>query len=325
MTSLESVTIRPYEGADLPAVLELLEQSLGWEPGERSRAFFEWKHTENPFGASAMWVAEHEGAIVGFRSFLRWRMTVDGHPVEAVRAVDTATHPSARGLGLFTALTLHGIAELADAGVAFVFNTPNGQSRPGYLKMGWQEVGRLPLVVRLRSPAVAPRLLRARVAADKWSLGVNAGTDALAALERAASVEAISRPDIVDGVRSAWTVEALRWRFGFAPLRYRALALDDDPDRGVAIFRVRMRGPVKEVAVACTAGGRGAREHSRLLRQVLQACGADVAVALDRADPKRLLLTARRLAPILTCRPLGGAPVPPIDAWRLTLGDVELF
>ena len=35
-----------------------------------------------------------------------------------------------------------------------MFNTPNDQSRPGYLKMGWQVVGRVPIGVRPARSAV---------------------------------------------------------------------------------------------------------------------------------------------------------------------------
>ena len=55
-------------------------------------------------------------------------------------------------------------------GVAHVFNTPNEQSRPGYLKMSWQQVGKLPVEVWFRSPVSAASALRVRVPADKSSL-----------------------------------------------------------------------------------------------------------------------------------------------------------
>ena len=72
----------------------------------------------------------------------------------AVRAVDTATDPGWRRRGLFSELTRQLVEEVRRDGTAFVFNTPGASSRPGYLKLGWQEVGRLPLLVRpLRSLA----------------------------------------------------------------------------------------------------------------------------------------------------------------------------
>ena len=77
--------------------------------------------------------------------------------MRAVRAVDTATHPDFRGQGVFSALTLGALEELRSDGVAFVFNTPNERSRPGYLKMGWQPVGQVRVLARTRSVTAAGR------------------------------------------------------------------------------------------------------------------------------------------------------------------------
>ena len=83
----------------------------------------------------------------GFRTLMRWEFLDGERVVRAVRAVDTATHPDYQGRSIFTRLTLHALDELVAEGVEFVFNTPNEQSRPGYLKMGWQVVGQLPTAV----------------------------------------------------------------------------------------------------------------------------------------------------------------------------------
>jgi GNAT superfamily N-acetyltransferase len=76
----------------------------------------------------------------------------DGTTINAVRAVDTATHPDWQGRGIFSRLTLGALDDLRDDGVDCVFNTPNDKSRPGYLKMGWQQVGKVPVSVRLTGP-----------------------------------------------------------------------------------------------------------------------------------------------------------------------------
>ena len=54
-------------------VLELARRSLGWVGGADSERFFRWKHFENPFGSSPMWVATDGARVLGFRTFLRWR------------------------------------------------------------------------------------------------------------------------------------------------------------------------------------------------------------------------------------------------------------
>src|SRR3990170_159348 len=88
--------------------------------------------------------------------FLRWELRAGGGIVRAVRAVDTATHPDFQGQGIFKTLTLQALdTVVADADL--VFNTPNANSRPGYLKMGWQPVGDVPIAIR---PVRPVRFLR---------------------------------------------------------------------------------------------------------------------------------------------------------------------
>lgn len=128
--------------------------------------------------------------------FLRWKFDVPGEgTISAVRAVDTATHPDWQGSGIFTRLTLGALDELRDDGLDVVFNTPNDQSRPGYLKMGWSQVvtgGHRWAGCPSRSGSVPLRAYGdwpARAAAQGWSEPVDAAVDAsmvLAASDHAA-------------------------------------------------------------------------------------------------------------------------------------------
>lgn len=307
-------TIRKASEDDLPQVLDLLQASLGWVPDGQFEAFFRWKHHENPAGRSPAWVAEHAGEVVAFRTFLRWRL-LGPDPVSAVRAVDTATHPRWQGRGLFRALTEHGIAALADDGTQLVFNTPNDSSRPGYLKMGWQVVGRVPVRIRPARLRSIPRLRGARVPAERWGEGTGSG-DPVDALVPA--LPAGLRHGPAAGLRTDRTASHLTWRYGFPALGYAALALDDDPARGAAIYRVRRRGTAREATI-CEVFADSARGAARIRRAVARRTGADVVVSATtgRAVPD--------LGPILTYRPLRDGPAIPAGAWRLTLGDVELL
>ena len=147
-----SLDIRPAEPEDRDAIITLLQRSLGSDGDPRYPELFAWKHDTNRFGPSPMWVATDGGRVVAFRALMRWEFVRGGKVLRAVRAVDTATDPDYQGRGLFRALTMHGLESVRAEGVDFVFNTPNDQSRPGYLKMGWREVGRLPAAVRFTGP-----------------------------------------------------------------------------------------------------------------------------------------------------------------------------
>src|SRR5678816_264411 len=138
----DGLLLRRALPGDRPEIVGLAARALGWAGDDRDAAFFSWKHDDNPHGPSPAWVAETDGRLVAFRTFLRWRLTRGHDTIDVVRAVDTATDPEFQGRGLFTRLTLAAVEELTADGVAAVYNTPNTQSRPGYLKMGWQELGR---------------------------------------------------------------------------------------------------------------------------------------------------------------------------------------
>ena len=286
-----------------------------------------WKHEENAFGPSPAWVACDADRIAGFRVLMRWRFLDRGRVVHAVRAVDTATHPDYQGRGIFTRLTLRALDELADEGVEFVFNTPNDQSRPGYLKMGWQVVGQLPTVVRPRRWHRLGVIARARVPAERWSTPSAAGEDAGSVLADTAAIEALlaARARPPDGVETELSPGYLRWRFGTPLLGYRAVVARGGAEGGLAVFRLRARGPAREaalVALVTRAGDR--RTAARLVREVARVAGADYVLAIDRA---RLgpggLVRLPKAGPLLTWRAVT-ATAPPVG-WNVTLGDIELF
>jgi GNAT superfamily N-acetyltransferase len=317
----DELEVRSASDDDLPQVLELLQSSLGWVPDEQYAAFYRWKHHANPFGRSPAWVAVADGRIVGFRVWLRWRFTQAGRHWDAVRAVDTATHPDYQGRGIFRRLTTSSLEVLRDEGVAHVFNTPNEQSRPGYLKMGWEQLGRLPTAVRFRSPVAAAKAVRARVPADKWSLASSAGIDAAEALADDAEVAALlaALPD--DRIRTHLDVDVLRWRYGFAPLHYRGLR----DAGGIGLFRLRRRGPATECVVGHMLVADDAARR-RLLTRIARISGADQVVQLtDRPYRRGGYLPLPGGGPILTWRALNDTQAPPLEAWELTMGDVELF
>lgn len=327
--SAAPLEIRAAVAADRAAVLELLTASLGWVPDDLFGAFFAWKHEENPAGASPAWVAlADDGTIAGFRTFLRWDLrTPSGEPRRAVRAVDTATHPDHQGRGIFRALTLHALDELRAEGVDLVFNTPNDKSRPGYLTMGWTEVGRLAPSVRPASLGALARMVRSKVPADRWSEPTTTGTAAVEVLDRSGVDELLGSLAPATGLATARTRAHLRWRYGFGPLHYRATMLGADPAEGLAVWRVRRRGTAREVALLELLVPAGAgRARTQLERRVVAEAQGDYvlrlgAPAMDRAGFVPLV----GQGPVLTRRALGRDEGSQAEEWDLALGDVELF
>ena len=314
-------------------MLGLLDASLGGGPaGRRPPEFFTWKHLDNPFGRSLLLVAEHQDRLIGLRAFMRWRFEAGERTLAAVRAVDTATHPEFQGLGVFSRLTRAAL-EAMDGQVDLVFNTPNGKSGPGYLKLGWREVGKVPVAVRARRPL---RLLLSGRARTRTAPPVTAAPAAEALADDDTLAALLAREPAPRGLATPRTAGYLRWRYGAAPLLgYRAVTEERDGElAGLAIFRVRPRGGLWETTVAEVLAGGDAGTARRLLRRVVQAAPADhltfaapagsaAARAATRAgvlpSPAGIALVANPVVADLRPDPAE------LGSWLLSLGDLEVF
>lgn len=317
-----SIRIRRSLAGDLPGILSLLRQQLGWPTDGRAEELWRWKHEQNPFGPSPVWVAVDGEEIIAVRAFLRWRLgSASGERVSAVRAVDTATAASHQGQGWFRRLTLHGLDELEAEGVTMVFNTPNDQSRPGYLSMGWVEVDRPKVWIRPASLGSLLGLRGARTSAELWPATCRAGTAAADALSDPSldRLAGMGRSASGSALVTERTAEYLRWRYGHAALGYRVASADGSGalGDGLVVFRSRQRGTTVERSVLDVLGSarswRGA---------VADRSGFDIALALGNR-PGPTWIPVPRIGPRLVVRPIGSAPLR--ASLALTLGDVELF
>ena len=311
--------IRPAVPGDLPEILRLMRDELGWPDDERAEALWRWKHEQNPFGVSPVWVAAEREGIVALRAFLRWRMLMpDGTAVNAVRAVDTATDRRHRGQGWFRRLTLHALEAMQAEGVDFVFNTPNEQSRPGYLSMGWTEQKRPVVWLRPGSLARLPLLARSRTGADIWPAPCEVGLDTTEAFVGGAVP---TRPDTRMGKGPAGpetdrSPEFYRWRYGLPSLGYRVATAPGGVGAGFAVFRARRRGPSVERVLLDHVGARSA-----VAGALAQPPSFDHALAVGRF-PGPGWFPVPGLGPRLVARPLASA-LP--NRLSLNLGDIELF
>lgn len=321
--STDDLEVRRATAQDKDSILVLMCEALGWEDDPRYAALFSWKHESNPFGPSPAWVALRGDEVVGLRTFMRWEFLYEGEIVRAVRAVDTATHPSVRGRGVFSLLTLGALDELVADGVDWVFNTPNDQSMPGYLKMGWKEVGRLPLAVRpqLRPRSTVAMFRSRRAAADLWPV-LAEGASVSDAIERLPPMFAAFPPS-EGAVVTNRSVDYLRWRYGFEHLGYRAVVHPEGVARGCAIVRLRRRGRAMELSICDLLTEAGDEAATRdLVREVRRSAGGDYCAAIGRV-PGLWRIGAR--GPTLTVRSVSSEPPRALESWQLALGDVELF
>lgn len=316
-------TVRHARPDDIDGIIELQRIGLGEGTLARSAEVWRWKHVDNPFGPSAVLVAESGGTLVGLRAFMRWSFVTDGGSVlRAVRAVDTVTHPDWQGQGLFTRLTKQLCNELANDGVDLVFNTPNDKSRPGYLKMGWRDLGRMMVWARPMRPGPFRR----------HGSNAPAARDALVAVDIG--------PRLERGLHTPVDGPFLRWRYGAVPgLDYRSV-IDHET---VVVGRRRKRtlgGYTLDEAMICEVvvgpGLAGIARASQAIRRVARGLDAHYAVAVAPFGSRRATALAGagfipvpRAGPHFTVRRLQATSIAHglfvMSSWGLGLGDLELF
>lgn len=95
------------------------------------RAYFNHKFINNPYGESVLAVVYIAGLPSAARAL--WRNDIDGK--ESYQPGDTCVLASCRGKGVFSEMTGRTVDMLHKN--ALIYNFPNPNSYPGYIKMGW--------------------------------------------------------------------------------------------------------------------------------------------------------------------------------------------
>lgn len=95
--------------------------------------YFQWKFRDNPFGDSLHVYVEVDKTVVASRAF--WRMDVEDQV--AYQCVDTAVLEAFRGRGVFSK-TLDAAKQMLIENL--IYNLPNNQSGPLYLRSGWETI-----------------------------------------------------------------------------------------------------------------------------------------------------------------------------------------
>ncbi len=203
------------EQADLESVRRLLHEVFPASDKFEIMDFLRWHYTANPDG-SAVW----RDAVVGAESrahygaIPQWYHSRQGQKLLYL-SVNSATHASMRGKGMFTRLgeAVYAAILAADPPAAGVVGVPNREAyQPRVKRLGWQIVGVLPLLVNLGLP-----------------VGRSAASSLPAAEALSESRRLIDDAMLVpgEGWRQRWSLEKLAWRASNPLRRVWVHRLDD--------------------------------------------------------------------------------------------------
>ncbi len=327
--------IRTATEADIPAIVDLLKLSLGEGLMPKSVEYWNWKHRLNPFGESPVLTCWEQGILIGVRAFMRWEWAGNGKTYKALRAVDTATHPDHQGKGIFKKLTLSLVDQATKSGDDFVFNTPNHQSKPGYLKMGWEEAGKLPIAFSLQRPMnVLRHVMRPR--AEKNVLAISSSIDYY--------LDHPLLPNLIDdhmhahgNLRTQLSVSYLKWRYRDVPVaKYVAIGEEESSAlTGLLIGRIKpsQLGNELRITDCFLKPDRDLRDFVKKVSAFKKENAVDystisgVSDGLQKSMVGRLSLK-RSLGPTVTIRSLSLTDLgilQKFSQWSPSLGDLELF
>jgi len=143
MTQLWSVRVHK-EGDEL-GILQLMKLS----GIERTREDWFWEFKSNPFG-HLIGVAEHEGQILGHMALIPTYMKIGKKAIVGSQAVDLVVLPEFRRQGMFLAIGKMLTKEAGKKGIDIVYAFPgmHAPSHSGFLKYGWFDVCKVPLLIK---------------------------------------------------------------------------------------------------------------------------------------------------------------------------------
>jgi N-acetylglutamate synthase-like GNAT family acetyltransferase len=302
--------IREATEANIPAIVELLKISLGESLMPKSEAFWRWKHVENPFGVSPVLLAFEGEQLIGVRAFMHWQWQQGERTYRAVRAVDTATHPNFQGKGIFKKLTLQLVEQCTETGVDFIFNTPNKSSKPGYIKMGWQSLGKM----KVYSKVVLSMTKQSKAFVHEFALRNN--SKLVINLDHLPST----------GISTKRSSSFLHWRYQTNPnAAYCSFGGSSGSNSYLTIFRLKPHRLGIEFRICEHLGGNEFdKQYQKHLKAVARQSGANLITCVCPLPGFPVL--AARIGPEVTVRPISGSPdFLSFQHWMPTLGDMELF
>ncbi len=309
---------RPGTDEDIPQIIQLLKVTLGESLIPKSEELWKWKHLDNPFGKSPVLLAEEDGKIIGIRAFLNWEFAQNNELIKACRAVDTAIHPDFQGKGLFTKLSLNLIDQIKDDGSQLIYNTPNTQSLPGYLKMGWEKWGKLPLKMKFN---VGGSRSKTNVLSSDWSTVQNLIEEIESQKNSGSTIQTHLKP------------RYLNWRYANCPLfPYQFIS---DGESYLLIFRIKEGKMGRELRITDlftldSFGKTQKKELDKELKSIQKQSAARFTSFSGITHVKQQaidlgILPILSIGPIITLRKVSDNSEPMNLNWGWSLGDLEVF
>lgn len=241
----------PEDKSIIPQFIEVLKAAHA-EPLTSNKDIFLWKHKNNPSGPSLLTYAVDKwtSKVVAIQVMSLRDIVYNNKSYIGYESNDTSTHPSYFRQGLFGSLLKLCMETANSRGGGYVYGLPNINSKRGFEKAGWKNVGEIEIIAKFCSP------FKAGYSLLKYGRSGNVFVPNPKISEPTSQIKK-KLPENIEEIisaRNSWTDmwsseksrEFLEWRFLDHPLRDYEIVKTKD---GVGFVTIGKRGFLKEIRV----------------------------------------------------------------------------
>ena len=144
-------SIGPCKEGDEQGILELWKavRPEGEYDREKWLRWWHWMYKDNPAGPGTIWLAKHNGKIVGQYAIVPVEMKIGSKVILGSQSLDTMTHPHYRHQGIFEMLARKVYDKAKKDGIYVVYGFPNKFSYPGFIrKLSWFDIANMQMMCK---------------------------------------------------------------------------------------------------------------------------------------------------------------------------------
>ena len=145
-----------FSANHLSAILQMTREQYGPDNDISNQDFLQHQYFENPAGDALIDLAvdPDSGELAGQYVVWPMRFLVFTKETPCVCSLNTLTRKAYRGQGIFCGLAEVTYRQACRSGYSFCYGAPNPNSYPGFIKkLGFKELGRMPLMLRPLRPS----------------------------------------------------------------------------------------------------------------------------------------------------------------------------
>jgi len=142
--------MRTYKDGDEEGIFALWKAVYPNREYDREKwmRWWRWMYQDNPAGGGRIWLADHDGKIVGQYPLIFMNIKIKGEIVRASQNIDLMTHPDYQHQGIFSTLERQALDEAEKAKVYITIGFPNEAAHLGHVKSGWFDIGLMQVMLK---------------------------------------------------------------------------------------------------------------------------------------------------------------------------------